>query len=129
MKENGFMLKKARSRRYHAQTITDAGYADDVALSANTPALPECLQHSLEKAAGGIGFHVNTHKTEYMCFNQNQKSDISTLTGSSLKLVDKITYLRSSVSSTENNINTRLAKAWSAIDNLSVVWKSDFLIE
>ena len=31
----------------------------------------------------------------------------------------------SSVSSTENDINTRLAKAWTAIDRLWVIWKSD----
>ena len=35
------------------------------------------------------------------------------------------TYLGSSVSSTEKDINTRLAKAWTAIDRLSVMWKSD----
>ena len=29
MKENGFKLAKERSRRYSAQTITDADYADD----------------------------------------------------------------------------------------------------
>ena len=36
--------------------------------------------------------------------------NISTLNGSTLKLVDKFTYLGSSVSSTETDINTRLAK-------------------
>ena len=34
-------------------------------------------------------------------------------------------YLGSSVSSTENNINTRLAKAWTANDRHSVTWKSN----
>ena len=58
-----------------------------------------------------------------MCFNQ--RGDVSTRNSSSLKLVDKFTYLRSSVSSTENDINTWLAKAWTAIDNISVIWKSD----
>ena len=58
-----------------------------------------------------------------MCFNQT--GDISTLNGSSLKLVDKFTYLGSSVSSTETNINTWLAKAQATIDWLSVIWKSD----
>ena len=43
----------------------------------------------------------------------------------SLKLVDKFTYLGSSVSSTEKDIDTRLTKAWTAIDRLSVIWKSD----
>ena len=37
IKENGFELRKKRSRRYPAQTIKDADYADDIALLANTP--------------------------------------------------------------------------------------------
>ena len=70
MKDNGFKLTKERSRRYHAQTITDADYADDLALLANTPTQAESLLHSLERAAARIGLHVNADKTEYMCFNQ-----------------------------------------------------------
>ena len=89
MKENGFKLTKERSRRYPAQTNTDADYADDLLLLANTPTLAETLLHSLGRAAAGIGLHVNVDKTEYMCFNQS--GNISTL--KSLKLVDKFTYL------------------------------------
>ena len=37
MKDNGLKLKEERSRRYPAETITDADYADDIALTANTP--------------------------------------------------------------------------------------------
>ena len=37
MKDNDFKLTKERSRRYPAHTITDADYADDIALLANTP--------------------------------------------------------------------------------------------
>ena len=70
MKENVFTRVKKRSRRYLAQTIPDADYADDIALLANTPAQLETLLHSLERVAGGIGLHVNANKTEYMCFNQ-----------------------------------------------------------
>ena len=69
MKENGFMLEKARNRRYPVQTITDADYTDDIALLANIPAQAENLLHRLERVAGGIGLHVNAGKTEYMCFN------------------------------------------------------------
>ena len=50
---------------------------------------------------------------------------ISTLNGGSLTLVDKFTYLKSSVSSTQNDINMHLAKAWTAIDRLSIIRKSD----
>ena len=38
IKENGFTLKKIRSRRYLAETKTNADYADDLGLLANTPA-------------------------------------------------------------------------------------------
>ena len=125
IRENGFELTKKRSRRYPAKTITDADYADDIALLANTPNQAETLLHSLERAVAGIGLHVNAHKTEYMCYNQT--GDISTLDGTSLKRVDKFTYLESSVSSTEKDIDIRLTKAWTAIDRLSIIWKSDLI--
>ena len=86
----------------------NADYADDIALRETT---------------AGIDLHVNAYKTEYMCFSQ--RGDIYTQNGSSLKLVDKFTYLGSSVSSTETDINTPLAKACTFIDRQSVIWKSD----
>ena len=72
-----------------------------------------------------VGVHLEraAHKTEYMC--NDQTGDISTLDGTPLKLVDKFTYLGSSVASTEKDIDTRLTKAWTAINKLSMIWKSD----
>ena len=112
------MLTKKRSRRYPAKTITDADYAAGIAILANTPNVANTLLHSLERAAAGIGLHVNAHKTEYMCYNQ-------TLDGTSLKLQEKSTYLASSVSSTETDIDTQLIKAWTALDRQSIIRKSD----
>ena len=97
IRENGFELTKKRSRRYPAKTITDADY---IAILADTTDQAETLLHSLERAAAGISLYVNAHKTEYMCYNQT--GDISTLDGTPLKLVDKFTYLESSVASTES---------------------------
>ena len=113
IRENGFELSKKRSRRYPAKTITDAGYANDIARQANTPNQAKTLLHSLEQAATGIGFHVNAHKTECVCYNQTGdiSTQDSTQDGTSLKLVDKFTYLGSSVSSTEKDIDTQLTKA------------------
>ena len=102
IRENGFELTK--KRRYPAKTITDADYADDIAILANTPNQAETLLQSLEQAVAGIGLHVNAHKTEYMCFNQT--GDIFTLEGTSLKLVEKFTYLGSSVSSTKKGMDS-----------------------
>ena len=99
--------------------MTDVDYADDKALQANTPAQAESVLLCLERAAGGIGLRINTDKLEYICFNQ--RGDISTLRGGPLKLVDKFTYLGSSVSS----INMQLAKDWTAIHRRSIIWKSN----
>ena len=123
IRENGFELTKKRSRRYPAKTITDADNADDIAILANTPNQTETLLHNLERAAAGIGLHVNAHKTEYTCYNQT--GDISTLDGTSMKRVDNFTNLGSGVSSTKKDIDTLLTKAWTAIDKLSIIWRSD----
>ena len=62
IKENGFELTTKRSRRYPAKTITDADYADDIAILANTPNQAKTLLHSLEQAAAGISLNSNAHK-------------------------------------------------------------------
>ena len=80
IRENDCEMTKKRSRRYPAKIITDADYADDIAILANTPNQAETQLYSLERAAAGIGLHVNAHKTEYMCYNQT--GDISTQHGS-----------------------------------------------
>ena len=121
MKDNGFKVEK--ERRNPAHTIIDANYADDIALLANTPAQAEFQLHSLEQEAFGIGLHVNADDMEYMC--SNEKDDISTLNGRSLKPMNKFAYQGSSVSSTEKDINTRLANALTVVDRLSVMLKSD----
>ena len=99
----------------------DTEYFDIAAgvLQGDTLTLP----HNLERAAASLGLYINAHKTEYMCYNQT--GDISTLEGTPLKLVNKFSYLGSSVESTEKDIETRLAKAWTAINRLSIIWKSD----
>ena len=71
MIENDLRLKKARSRRYHARTISDADYANDMALLANAPTQTESLLHSLEQAVGGDGSDLNADKKKYMYFNQS----------------------------------------------------------
>ena len=59
IRENDFELTKKRSRRYPAKTITDANYADDIAILANTPNQAETLLHSLERASASDRVHVN----------------------------------------------------------------------
>ena len=83
MKDNGFHLTNERSKRYPAQTITDADDVDDIALLINSPKpKAETQPYSLERGAADIGFHVNALKMEYTSFNQ--RGDISTLNSSYL---------------------------------------------
>ena len=86
MKENGFTLKKAKSRQYSTSTITDLHNTDDLAFL-------EFLLHNLEQAARGIGLNVNLDKTDFMRFNLQDA--ISTLNGKPLKLVNQFTYFSS----------------------------------
>ena len=44
-----------------------------------------------------------------------------------LSTIFRFTYLGSSVSSTEKDTDTRLTKAWTAIDRLSIIRKSDLI--
>ena len=92
VKENGFTLKKARSRRYHRKTKIDADFTDDLALLTNTP--KESLLHSLQKAEG-TDLNVNVNKRKFLCLKP--KGAISTLSGKLLKLEDQFSYLSSNI--------------------------------
>ena len=50
---------KTRSRWYSAETITNADYAEDLALHVNTHAQAESLLRSLEQAVWSIGLFVD----------------------------------------------------------------------
>ena len=63
------------------------------------------------------------HIIRNICFNQ--RGDISKLNGSALKLVDKFTYLGSSVSSTKKRHQHATSKGIDSNHRLSVIWKSD----
>ena len=61
-KDLGFTIEKSRSRRYPAMFLTDADYADDIALFADNLRDAERLLHLLETSAANIGLHVNAKK-------------------------------------------------------------------
>ena len=78
---------------------------------------------SLEQVAEGIGFYMNTNRTEYTCFKQ--EGSASTLNSKTLKWVNQFTYLGRNILSTEGNVNICIAKAWIAIGRLLILWKFD----
>ena len=63
--------------------------------------------------------HVNVDKMENIYFIR--EGAISILNGSLLKCVEKVTYFDNSVTSNERDYNMPPAKAWTAIDRLSII--------
>ena len=122
-KKKSFTLKKTRCRQYPTETMTSTDYTDNLALLANMSTQIKSLWHSLKWATGDIGLYENANKTEFMCFKQ--KGSIFTLSGKSLKLVNKFTYLGSNIPSTESYLNIHVGKAWSTINRLLIIRKSD----
>ena len=78
IKENGITLlkKKPRSRRYPAEIITGANYADDLALLANALAQAEPLLQRLRQAAGGMA-STRTQIKQCTCVLNEKKSSPS----------------------------------------------------
>ena len=75
-----------------AEIITDADYADDLALLLNAPAQAESLLKCLARVASGMGLHVNASKTEFMHFKR--EGAVVTLSGTTLGLGDNYPILR-----------------------------------
>ena len=65
MIENGLKLKgkKARRRRYPAETSVEAIYADGPVLLSNIPVNAKCFLYKLEQAAKDINLNVKSDKT------------------------------------------------------------------
>ena len=71
-----------------------------------------------------MGLHVNYKKTEYKLYNQ-PIGDLVTLGGNKLKQVDNFKYLGSWIQSSEKDMNIRIGQAWSALNKMMKVWKSN----
>ena len=63
MKENGLLYQPRRSSRYPALLITDANFADDIALLSDNLANAQALLSALESAANCTGLYLNETKT------------------------------------------------------------------
>ena len=121
----GFTLIQRRSRRHPAKKISDADYADDIALLTDYIKDAEATLHSVENLAKVIGLFVNATKTKFICLNQNAASGIKSLNGETIVLENDFSYLGSFIASTEQDVNIRLGKAWAALNGMNNIWKSN----
>ena len=123
--ELGFTLTKQKSKCYPAMKITDADYADDLAVLADILKDATFLLHSIERTAKEIGLYLNADKTEFICFNQDASERMKSLDGEKIKQGEDFKYLGSYIASTEHDVNIRLGKAWNALNELDKIWKSN----
>ena len=91
--ELGFTLAKRKSKRYPAMKITDADYADDLAVLADVLKDATFLLHSIERTAKEIGLYLNANKTEFICFNQDASQGMKSLNGEKIKQMEDFKYL------------------------------------
>ena len=106
----GFTLTKQKNRRHLAKTITDADYADDLAVLADYLKDATSLLHSAETTAREIGLYVNADKTEFICLNQDTSDGMKSLNGKKISQADDFEYLGSHIASTEHDIDIRSKK-------------------
>ena len=119
-----FTLIERRNNRYPAIKITDVDYADDLALVVDKTNEAIILLDKIEKAAKEIGLSINTGKTKFISINQGINEVIKSLNGKNIKEVSYFKYIGSYIQSPEKYINIRLAKSWSALNEMNSIWKS-----
>ena len=120
----GFTLEVKKSRRHPAIKITDIDYADDLAVVTDNIKDANTLLNKLEEVSKEIGLNINTAKTEYMTLNIDNTDNTNSLNGNEINKVNDFKYLGSYISSTEKDLDIRLAKSWSALNAMNKIWKS-----
>ena len=122
-KNLGFTLRKQLSRRYTAEILTGADFADDLALLSEKIGNAEKLLKILETAAASVGLYMNTAKTIFIAVNT--EGTITAQNGYDLEQVNNFNYPSSKIISSENDIQVRIGSALSALNKLTLTWKSN----
>ena len=93
------ILRKQLSRRYPTEMLTDADFADDLALLSDKIGNSEKLLKILETAPASVGLYMNTTKTK---FNEvNTEGTITAQNGCDLEHVNDFNYIGSKIISSE----------------------------
>lgn len=121
----GVVIQPRRSRRIPEIRIRDLAYADDIALLNTSLQLAENLLQCVEQSASHVGLYLNANKTKVLTSNVNNDYIIKTVGGEKLEHVTNFKYLGAYVPSSLHDYNTRKALAWSAVNRLDKIWKSN----
>ena len=124
----GFTTTPARSRRYPVEKVTDADFADDLALLTDTLEDAQRMLTSLEQAARTVGLAMNESKTKYLSINltaDGEQEALKAASGKTIEEVDDFVYLGSWVASSEHDFSVRKAKAWASCHQMKKIWSSN----
>ena len=119
----GFTLRKQLSRRYPAEMLTDADFDNVLVILSDKIRNAEKLLKILETAVASVGLYMNTTKTKLIAVNT--EGIITAQNGCDLKQVKDFNYLDSKVISSENDIQMRIGSAWSTLNKLTPIWRSN----
>ena len=123
--EFGFTLEPRRSRRYPARKVSDADYADDLTLLADSIEEAQKFLERLEESAASVGLHINSGKTKYMSTGlEPDHDDLKSLDGQLLEEVQDFVYLGAWIGDSGKDFEVRKAKAWNALNKMNKIWKS-----
>ena len=121
----GFTLQERKSSRYPAVMITHTDFADDIALISDNLEKAHELLDQVESAASQVGLQLNSTKTEFMLYNLRE-GEICTADRTKLKQVQNFQYILGSwVDQSKQDLNIRKAKAWTALNKLTAILKSN----
>jgi sorting nexin-29 len=120
--EDGLLLQRRLSRRHPERRLALLGYADDLALLANTFASAQRLLDGLLAAAQTVGLEINARKTEVLTIPLDLPGSISVTdrdgTQSTLTRCCSFTYLGGIVPDTQADLDKRRALAWGAFRSM-----------
>ena len=119
----GFTLRKQVSRRYPAEMLTDADFDNVLVILSDKIRNAEKLLKILETAVASVGLYMNTTKTKLIAVNT--EGIITAQNGCDLKQVKDFNYLDSKVISSVNDIQMRIGSAWSTLNKLTPIWRSN----
>ena len=112
-----------KPRSHPAEVETDLDFADDIALLSNEISQAQELLNSVLDQCKNTGLLVNSDKTKFIALNSH--SGVKLFTDKEIKRVEDFKYLGSFIMSSEKDIKIRKAKAWTALNDMSEIWKSD----
>ena len=101
--------------------LAELVYADHIALTENTIKEAEDLLNSVDSAAQSIGDFLNAAEPKITLFNATSESSVHALGSSEVEKVEDSLYLGGYINGS-HDMDTRIRKAWGALNTLSTVW-------